>query len=76
MVIPEKLYEFLKWMLLIVVPAFITLFSFLAQAWHWDIPVEAIVGTITAVATFIGVCIGISNHNYYKKPEAEEKEEE
>lgn len=63
----DKLYEFCKWLLLIVVPAFITLFSFLASAWQWDIPTEAITGTITAVATFVGICIGISNHNYYKE---------
>ena len=75
MVFPSKVYDVLKWLLLIVVPAFITLFSFLASAWKWDIPVEAITGTITAVATFIGVCIGISNYNYYKGDEDGEAEE-
>ena len=70
MIIPDKWYQFFKWLLLIVVPAFITLFSFLAQAWHWDIPVEAITGTITAIATFIGVCIGISNHYYYSQDDS------
>lgn len=69
MKMPDKLYEIFKWLLLIVVPAFITLFSFLASAWQWDIPTEAITGSITAVATFIGICIGISNHNYYKEGE-------
>lgn len=67
MKLPNKLYDILKWLLIIVVPAFITLFSFLAQAWGWDIPTEAITGTITAVATFIGVCIGISSLNYYRE---------
>ena len=66
MKLPDTLYNILKWALLIVVPAFITLFEFLAHAWGWDIPTEAITGTITAIATFIGICIGISNHNYYK----------
>jgi len=70
MIIPSKLYEILKWLLLIVTPAFITLFSFMASAWHWDIPVEAITGTITAIATFIGVCIGISNHYYYSQDDS------
>ena len=67
MKLPDKLYNILKWLLMIVVPAFITLFSFLASAWNWDIPTEAITGTITAVATFIGVIVGISNYNYYKE---------
>ena len=70
MIIPSKLYEILKWLLLIVTPAFITLFSFMASAWQWDIPVEAITGTITAIATFIGVCIGISNHYYYSQDDS------
>lgn len=63
---PDSVYKFFKWLLIIVVPAFITLFSFLATAWEWDIPTEAITGTITAVCTFIGICLGISNYNYYK----------
>lgn len=69
MKLPDGLYDVLKWLLIIVVPAFITLFSFLAQAWNWNIPVEAIVGTISAVATFIGVCVGISTYNYNKSKE-------
>lgn len=67
MIIPDKVYTVLKWLLLIVIPAFITLFTLLSTTWHWDIPTEAIVATITGVATFIGVCIGISNANYNKK---------
>lgn len=71
MQLPGKVYDVLKWVLIIVVPAFITLFSFLAGKWEWDIPTEAITGTITAVATFVGVCVGISNHYYYKDEEGE-----
>lgn len=66
MKIPDKVYDVLKWILMIVVPAFITMFSFLAKAWAWQIPVEAIVGTISAIATFVGVCVGISTYNYNK----------
>ena len=68
MKIPSKIYDFLKWILIIVVPAFITLFTLLASTWHWDIPVEAITATITGIATFLGVIIGISTH-YYNKEE-------
>lgn len=66
MILPEKVYEVLKWILMIVVPAAITLLTALTKAWNWDIPLDAITITITAIATFIGVCIGISTHNYYK----------
>lgn len=67
MVLNDTVYSVLKWILMIVVPAFITLLTALTKAWAWDIPLDAITITITAVATFIGICIGISNHNYYKE---------
>lgn len=64
--ISNKVYDVLKWILLIFVPAFITLLSTLTMVWKWDIPLEAIVTTITAVATFLGALIGIST-KYYNK---------
>lgn len=67
MKIPNKVYDILKWILIIVVPAFITLFTLLARTWGWDIPVDAIVATITGIAAFLGVIIGISTHNYNKE---------
>lgn len=67
MKIPDKIYNVLKWILIIVVPAFITLFTLLAQTWGWDIPVQAIVTTITGIATFFGVIVGISTHYYNKE---------
>lgn len=66
MKIPSKVYDILKWILMIVVPAFITLFTLLCTTWKWDVPVEAITATITGVATFIGICVGISSANYKK----------
>ena len=68
MKIPSVLYDWLKWILMIVVPAFITLLTLLTSTWQWDIPIEAIVATITGVATFVGVIVGISTH-YYNKEE-------
>ena len=67
MKIPSEVYDWLKWVLIIVVPAFITLFTLLAGTWNWDIPVQAIVTTITGVATFLGVIVGISTHYYNKE---------
>lgn len=64
MKIPDKLYDLLKWLLLIVVPAFEVCLNAMAAAWHWDIPLEAINISISAIATFIGVCIGISTTAY------------
>ena len=66
MTIPSKIYDVLKWALLIFVPAFITLITTLTAAWNWDIPLEAIVATISAIATFLGALIGISSKNFNK----------
>ena len=71
MKLPNGLYDVLKWILLIVVPAFEVCLNALAAAWGWQIPLEAINITISAVATFIGVCIGISTKNYYKGGDSE-----
>ena len=66
MKIPNGFYDVMKWILIIVVPAFITLFTLLSTTWGWTIPTEAIVATITGVATFLGVILGISTHYYNK----------
>lgn len=71
MKLPDKVYNVVKWILIIVVPAFITLFSLLASTWGWDIPTEAITATITGVATFVGVIVGISTHYYNKDGDRE-----
>lgn len=63
----DKIYNILKWICMIVSPALCTLLVTLTSLWGWSIPIEAIVGTITAVTTFIGVLIGISTYNYNKE---------
>ncbi len=74
MKIPNKVYDVLKWILLIFVPASITLLTTLTMVWKWDIPLEAIVTTISAIATFLGALVGISTHNYNKELEDDDNE--
>lgn len=65
-VIPDKIYNILKWILMIVIPALITFLTTIFTLYgipHLDI----VVGTIGAIATFIGACIGISSKAYYSK---------
>lgn len=69
MIIPNKVYDALKWILMIFVPAVITLLTTLTMVWGWNIPLEAIVTTISAIATFLGALVGISSHNYNKENE-------
>ena len=61
-------YDILKYVAQIVLPAIATLYFALAGI--WDFPYgEQIVGTITAVDTFLGVILGISTINYKSKEE-------
>lgn len=61
----NKTYDTLKWITTIVLPATGTLYFALSGIWGFPYG-EQIVGTITAIVTFLGVILGISNHNYNK----------
>ena len=62
---PNKVYDVLKWIALILLPAVAVLYGALAPVWGWAYPDE-IVYTITAVDAFLGALLGISNINYKK----------
>ena len=64
----NKVYDVLKYMAQIVIPAIGTLYFALAGIWGFPYA-EQIVGTITAVDTFLGVVLKISSDNYYKEIE-------
>lgn len=57
--LPDKVYQVLKWVALIVLPATATLISMIGPAWGMP-NCEQIVTTVTAVGTFIGALIGVS----------------
>ena len=65
MILPDKLYDILKWVLITFVPALLVLIETLGVIYNYD--TQVIVLTISAIATFIGALIGISNTNYNKK---------
>ena len=65
MKINDRLYECLKWLCLIALPAI---------AWFygdtWSLPYgDQIVTTVNAVGTLIGILIGVSTYNYRKDGE-------
>lgn len=62
----NKLYDALKWIALILLPAVGTLYFALAGIWGFPYA-EQVVGTVTAVDTFLGVIIGISSSQYNKR---------
>ena len=62
---PNNVYDFLKWAVLIAIPAFGTFYSIVAGVWH--LPYANEVGTTClAVATLLGALIGIATRNYNK----------
>ena len=65
LILSDKTYSLLKWVALILLPALGT--SYFALAGIWGLPFgEQIVGTITAIDTFLGAILGISTNNYKK----------
>lgn len=65
MKLPDKVYDVLKWVTIVVLPAIGTLYFALSGIWGFPYG-EQIVGTITAIETFLGALIGISTLNYNK----------
>ena len=68
----NKLYNILKWIALIFLPAAGTLYFTLSQIWGFPLG-EEIVGTIAAVDTFLGVLLGISTAQYNKVKNDDDK---
>lgn len=78
MKLPDKIYNILKWVALICLPAIATFCGVIGKV--WDLPYTAeIVTTITAMATLVGALIGVSTISYNKgskdKPEKEGNDE-
>ena len=61
----NKMYDILKYIAQIVLPALGTLYFALASIWGFPYA-EQIVGTITAIDTFLGVLLKISTDSYNK----------
>jgi len=66
----NKTYDILKYIAQIVLPAIGTLYFALAKIWGLPYGTE-IVGTITAIDTFLGAILKISTDNYNKEGDTE-----
>ncbi len=66
MILPDKVYDTCKWVVMIVLPATGTLYFALCGIWNFPYG-EQVIGTITAVCTFLGAVLKISNANYNKQ---------
>lgn len=66
MKLSNKTYDICKFIAQILLPALATLYFAIASI--WGLPyAEQIVGTITAVDTFLGAILGISTMKYNKE---------
>ena len=64
----SKVYDVLKYIAQVVLPALATFY--VAIAGLWDLPYsEAVSGTIMAVDALLGACLMISSNNYKKESE-------
>lgn len=70
MIIPDRIYNYLKWICLIALPALAVFYFTLSKIWGLPYGAE-IPATINAVAVLIGALIGISQHNISKEGDAE-----
>lgn len=66
----NEIYNVLKWIAMYLLPALGTLYFALAGIWGFPYG-EEVVGTITALDTFLGVILGISTMQYNKENKTE-----
>ena len=64
----NKVYDVLKYITQIGLPALGTLYFTLSNIWGFPYA-EEVVGTISAVVTFLGILLGISSAKYKKENE-------
>lgn len=62
----SKVYDCLKWITLVALPATTALWLTLANIWGFPYA-EAIGATLAAVTTFLGALLGVSSLQYAKK---------
>lgn len=69
----NKVYDVLKWITLVALPAITALWLTLANIWGFPYA-EAIGATIAAITTFLGALLGVSSLQYKRSLEAESKD--
>lgn len=70
MPLPNKVYDILRWVANYVFPGLGTLYFALAQIWGFPYGQE-IVGSITAIVTFLNILLGASNVTYNQQTQIE-----
>ena len=66
MKLSNKVYDILKFIAMVILPAIGTLYFGLARIWNLPYA-EEIVGTITIIDTVLGTILGINSSQYKKR---------
>lgn len=66
MIMPNKVYDILKWICMILLPAAIALYASLSATWGWPYSEET-VATLAAIEVFMGAVLKVSTANYNKR---------
>lgn len=74
MTMSNKVYDVLKYIAQIVLPALGALYFALAKIWNFPYGTE-VVGTIAAVDTFLGALLKLSSDQYHKENQPPDIEE-
>ena len=69
----NSVYDILKYVAQIVLPALATLYFALAKIWNFPYGAE-IVGTISAIDAFLGALLQISTNQYNKEQQPPDEE--
>lgn len=61
----DRIYDVLKWVVMVVLPALTTAYVGLAAVWEWPYA-EEVAKTSAVVCTLLGALLGISTAEYRK----------
>lgn len=65
--LPQKVYEAIRWIIAIALPAVGLLLTSINNIWQLGLPAEAISNTLDAIGLFLGAIFGISKVSNDKK---------
>ena len=60
----DKIYDVLKWVAIVCLPALSTFIVVIGRIWNWGDIAGMVAQTITAVAVLLGALLGISHISY------------
>lgn len=66
MQLPNHVYDILKWVTMLLLPALATLIVAIGKIWGWGMAPQ-ISETVVAINAFLAMIIGVSTINYHRE---------